>query len=510
MDVILFLCWTLVAMLPCHRDYRKDGDGLTYCAGDICLHDPTKIYPGVCGCGVPDADTDGDGVLDCLDWCPNDANKTMPGHCGCGDVEDDTDGDGVLDCEDKCPLDPTKTNPELCGCGVADTDSDIDGTPDCYDKCPSQPDSIAGTCQCALAFQDDDGDGTANCNDLCPLDPLKLAPGSSGCGAPDTDTDGDGVVDFLDICFNDATKLLPGDCGCGVPDDDSDSDGWPDCVDACPFDGGKNLSGICGCGISDEDADGNYKADCLPECPAEQEASATYVSRAGLGETSWISVSGGQYRLCWCAGAVEVNATNFSNVSNLSFSTCSFADEYRVDLGGLLVLGVAPLQQSRTCVSGLSCVVEGITGYGLSPLDGYGILDTCGVVSEPHAMLARMERDLPSQAPTRRWLSDVVVPGLCWCPSMGLGLNSSCFGNESVPADRFRMDVGQLKVLGPLPQQHRTCVAGLPCHLEGLIGYLADTNNVLVMDTCGHTNVAGFPDFGLLQNVTRRDFGNSG
>lgn len=93
---------------------------------------------------------------------------------------------------------------------------------------------------------------------------------------------------------------------------------------------------------------------------------------------------------------------------------------------------------------------------------------------------------------------------------MGLGLNSSCFGNESVPADRFRMDVGQLKVLGPLPQQHRTCVAGLPCHLEGLIGYLADTNNVLVMDTCGHTNVAGFPDFGLLQNVTRRDFGNSG
>lgn len=34
---------------------------------DLCPDDPTKIAPGVCGCGAPDTDSDGDGVLDCQD-----------------------------------------------------------------------------------------------------------------------------------------------------------------------------------------------------------------------------------------------------------------------------------------------------------------------------------------------------------------------------------------------------------------------------------------------------------
>ena len=37
---------------------------------DTCPNDPAKTEPGVCGCGQPDADSDGDGALDCLDACP--------------------------------------------------------------------------------------------------------------------------------------------------------------------------------------------------------------------------------------------------------------------------------------------------------------------------------------------------------------------------------------------------------------------------------------------------------
>ncbi len=91
---------------------------------DCCPNDPMKVDPGMCGCGVVDTDTDGDGVADCLDACPNDPGKFLAGICGCG-VPDtntgDTDGDGTPDCLDQCPRDPTRTKAGVCGCGVSDT-----------------------------------------------------------------------------------------------------------------------------------------------------------------------------------------------------------------------------------------------------------------------------------------------------------------------------------------------------------------------------------------------------
>ncbi len=54
------------------------------CASDGCPTDPNKTDPGFCGCGIPDTDTDGDGVRDCNDECPTDPNKTKKGVCGCG------------------------------------------------------------------------------------------------------------------------------------------------------------------------------------------------------------------------------------------------------------------------------------------------------------------------------------------------------------------------------------------------------------------------------------------
>ena len=149
---------------------------------DLCPSDPNKTDPGICGCGVPDVDTDGDGTMDCLDGCPLDAQKIAAGVCGCGVADVDTDGDGTEDCIDLCPLDPLKIDPGVCGCGVPE-----------------------GTC----------GPGPL---DLCPNDPNKTDPGICGCGVPDVDTDGDGTEDCIDLCPLDPLKIDPGVCGCGVPE----------------------------------------------------------------------------------------------------------------------------------------------------------------------------------------------------------------------------------------------------------------------------------------------------
>jgi hypothetical protein len=90
-----------------------------YLGGDECPNDPNKSVPGVCGCGVADTDSDGDGTADCNDLCPQDSNKTAPGTCGCGVAETDSDGDGVLDCKDECPGTPAGAEVDARGCPVA-------------------------------------------------------------------------------------------------------------------------------------------------------------------------------------------------------------------------------------------------------------------------------------------------------------------------------------------------------------------------------------------------------
>jgi Tol biopolymer transport system component len=67
---------------------------------DFCPDDPAKLFPGVCGCGIPDTDTDRDRVPDCQDGCPNDPAKIAPGVCGCGVADTDSDADGIPDCND--------------------------------------------------------------------------------------------------------------------------------------------------------------------------------------------------------------------------------------------------------------------------------------------------------------------------------------------------------------------------------------------------------------------------
>ncbi len=44
---------------------------------DLCPANPGKREPGICGCDVPDTDTDGDGTADCVDVCPNDPRNAL-------------------------------------------------------------------------------------------------------------------------------------------------------------------------------------------------------------------------------------------------------------------------------------------------------------------------------------------------------------------------------------------------------------------------------------------------
>jgi len=66
-----------------------DQDGYVCPEHDACPFDPNKwLSPGVCGCGVPDIDSDGDGYDNCIDACPYDPHKWLsPGLCGCGNPD---------------------------------------------------------------------------------------------------------------------------------------------------------------------------------------------------------------------------------------------------------------------------------------------------------------------------------------------------------------------------------------------------------------------------------------
>ncbi len=68
----------LFVAFQCNEAYRAgDNNGVPdiYLAQiDTCTEDPAKEAPGVCGCGVPDADSNGNGAFDCLD--PN--AETVP------------------------------------------------------------------------------------------------------------------------------------------------------------------------------------------------------------------------------------------------------------------------------------------------------------------------------------------------------------------------------------------------------------------------------------------------
>jgi hypothetical protein len=133
--------------------------------GDDCPNDPDKLSPGICGCGIPDTDTDSDGTADCIDGCPTDPDKIAPGACGCGVPDTDSDGDGIADCIDSCPSLPGQIG-DACDDNDPGTEDDVI-TADCvcvgtiiYD-CPDLMANIGDAC--------DDGDPNTT-NDMITAD----------------------------------------------------------------------------------------------------------------------------------------------------------------------------------------------------------------------------------------------------------------------------------------------------------------------------------------------------
>ena len=119
--------------------------GYVSVSGDACPTDPNKIDPGVCGCGSPETDTDGDTIPDCTDT--DDDNDGIPDVSDCAPLDasigagtvwyQDEDGDSEGDASstltacsqpsgyvsvsgDGCPNDADKTAPGICGCGKAE------------------------------------------------------------------------------------------------------------------------------------------------------------------------------------------------------------------------------------------------------------------------------------------------------------------------------------------------------------------------------------------------------
>lgn len=114
----------------------------------------------------PNADADGDGVVDRLDACPQQAEVPNGIDDGDGCPEPDPDGDKLVSGNDKCPDLPEDFDKFEDADGCPDLDNDKDGFADASDKCPNEPETKNG-------ITDDDG-----CADQVPaafLDALAVA-----------------------------------------------------------------------------------------------------------------------------------------------------------------------------------------------------------------------------------------------------------------------------------------------------------------------------------------------
>ena len=93
------------------------------------------------------------------------------------------------------------------------------------------------------------------------------------------------------------------------------------------------------------------------------------------------------------------------------------------------------------------------------------------------------------------WTAAGGIYRLCWCRGPGTS-GYEPGATECKKAEDFNAYAGTLTIQGVAPlSQHRTCVSGQTCRIDGIFGqYLSSTDRIVVLDTCGTNSfVPGFP-----------------
>lgn len=147
-----------------------------------------------------------------VDECPYDDNKTAEGICGCGVPDIDTDEDGLADCVDRCPQ--ADADPSCALCQV-NTDCD-DNDPSTIDTCDPQGTCVHETDRCA----------GVSCNDgnVCTTDSCTPTTGACVYTNNTAPCDDSTVCNGREVCGG-------GTCQPGTPLNCNDNNGCTD--DAC-------------------------------------------------------------------------------------------------------------------------------------------------------------------------------------------------------------------------------------------------------------------------------------